>query len=85
MRCFCCQGSLSAGKNFPLPPQHGDLASKRQLDKLYIVIKEVVIKFIEAKSLKDRFLGRCAQILGPITCTLDEKCKTAYEVDGGGC
>jgi hypothetical protein len=52
---FASQGSISAGENCPLPPPHGDLASMKQLDKSYIVIKEVVsvINFIEARSLKD--------------------------------
>jgi len=63
---FASQGSISAGENCPLPPPHGDLASMRQLDKLYIVINEVVsvINFIEARSLKDKILKQMCSDTG---------------------
>jgi len=60
------QGSLSAGENCPLPPPYGDLASMRQLDKLYIVIKELVsvINFIEARLLRDKILRQICSDTG---------------------
>jgi len=63
---FASQGSLSAGENCPLAPPHGDLASMRQLDKSYIVIKVVVsvINFTEARSLKEKILRQICSVIG---------------------